>query len=70
MHAIARWNVLRQSLLFRAGDSPPPGCWDKDLGAAELVLGMHRRGQTGRPPIDRVVGRLQYEWERRTDRRW
>jgi len=41
-----------------------------DLGVAELILDMHLRGQTGRPPIDRIVGRLQHEWERRTGRRW
>ena len=36
-----------------------------DTGIAELILDMHLRGPSGRPPIDRVAGRLTYELERR-----
>ena len=43
---------------------------DSDLSIAELILDMHLRGASGRPPIDRVVGRLQHEWERRTGHNW
>lgn len=41
---------------------------DGELG--ELILDMHLRGADGRPPIDRVHGRLVYEWERRTGAEW
>lgn len=43
---------------------------DSDLGIAELILDMHLRGQRGRPSIDKILGRLQHEWERRTDEGW
>lgn len=43
---------------------------DADLGITELLLDMHLRGQSGRPSIKRIRGRLQNEWERRTGRRW
>ncbi len=35
-----------------------------DIGIAELILDMHLRGPSGRPPIDKVAGRLTYELER------
>lgn len=41
---------------------------DGDMGIAELILDMHLRGPSGRPPIDRIAGRLAYELERRTTR--
>jgi len=41
----------------------------QDLGIGELVLDMHLR-QSGRPPIDRILGRLKSEWERRADQEW
>jgi len=43
---------------------------DQDTKIAELVLDMHLRGVSGRPPIDKIVGRLIWEWERRTDEEW
>jgi serine/threonine protein kinase len=43
---------------------------DPDVGVAELVLDMHLRGPYGRPPIDKLAGRLVFEWERRTDEQW
>jgi serine/threonine protein kinase len=43
---------------------------NSDLGIAELILDMHLRGQRGRPPISKILGRLQHEWERHTDERW
>jgi serine/threonine-protein kinase len=36
-----------------------------DTGIAELILDMHLRGPSGRPPIDKVAGRLTHELERR-----
>jgi serine/threonine protein kinase len=36
-----------------------------DERIAELILDMHLRGASGRPPIDKVAGRLTYELERR-----
>jgi serine/threonine-protein kinase len=43
---------------------------ESDIAIGELILDMHLRGPSGRPAIDRVVGCLQHEWERRTGRRW
>lgn len=37
---------------------------------AELILDMHLRGHSGRPPIEKIVGRLTHEWERRTEQEW
>jgi len=42
----------------------------EDVGVAELVLDMHLRGVSGRPPIDKIAGRLMVEWERRTGEDW
>lgn len=42
----------------------------EDVGVAELVLDMHLRGASGRPPIDKIAGRLMVEWERRTGEDW
>ena len=41
-----------------------------DLPVAELILDMFLRSPRGRPQIERVAGRLQSEWERRTDSEW
>jgi serine/threonine protein kinase len=42
---------------------------DHDSAIAELVLDMHLR-PSGRPSIDRIVGRLKSEWERRAEQDW
>jgi eukaryotic-like serine/threonine-protein kinase len=42
----------------------------EDVGVAEMVLDMHLRGPSGRPAIEKVVGRLEREWEMRTDEDW
>ncbi len=42
----------------------------EDLGIAELVLDMFSRSPSSRPAIDKIVGCLSVEWERRTDSRW
>ena len=42
----------------------------EDEGIGELVLDMHLRGASGRPAIDRVAGRLETEWEKRTGQDW
>lgn len=38
---------------------------EEDESLAELLLDMHLRGQTGRPSIEKVRGRLEWEYERR-----
>jgi serine/threonine protein kinase len=43
---------------------------NEDVGVAEMVLDMHLRGPSGRPAIEKVAGRLQWEWERRTEQDW
>jgi eukaryotic-like serine/threonine-protein kinase len=42
----------------------------EDIGIAELVLEMHLRGASHRPAIEKIAGRLMWEWERRTDEEW
>jgi len=37
-----------------------------DLGVAEIILDMHLRGPSGRPPIEKIARRLAAELERRT----
>jgi len=41
-----------------------------DEAIAELLLDMHLRGQTGRPSMKQVRGRLEFEYERRFDSSW
>jgi serine/threonine protein kinase len=41
-----------------------------DTGIADYVLDMHLRSPSGRPPIDKVVGRLVWTWERLTGEVW
>lgn len=41
-----------------------------DDGIAEMILDMHLRGQSGRPSIEKVRGRLEWEYESRYDAAW
>jgi eukaryotic-like serine/threonine-protein kinase len=41
---------------------------DEDI--AEMILDMHLRGQSGRPSIEKVRGRLEWEYESRYDSSW
>ena len=41
-----------------------------DEGIAELILDMHLRGATGRPTIDKIAGRLAWEYEQRFGLNW
>ncbi len=41
-----------------------------DEGIGELVLDMHLRGAKGRPPIEKVRGRLAWQYERLTGDEW
>ena len=41
---------------------------DEDI--AGLILDMHRRGASGRPPIERVKGILEHEYEERYGNSW
>ncbi len=43
---------------------------DEDEGIAEMILDMHLRGQSGRPSIEKVRGRLEWEYESRYDSSW
>ena len=43
---------------------------DSGLGVAELILDMHLRGPSGRPAIDKLAGRLVFEWESLTEEQW
>jgi serine/threonine-protein kinase len=43
---------------------------EEDQGLGELVLDMHLRGAEGRPAIDKLRGRLIWEYERRADEAW
>lgn len=42
----------------------------EDAGIAELVLDMHLQSPRSRPQISKIVGRLVWEWERRTGTDW
>jgi serine/threonine protein kinase len=42
----------------------------EDESIAELILDMHRRGQSGRPSIERVKGILEHEYEQRFGNNW
>ena len=41
---------------------------DEDI--AKMILDMHLRGQSGRPSIEKVRGRLEWEYESRYDSSW
>lgn len=43
---------------------------NEDDGLAELILDMHLRGHSGRPAIDKVRGRLEWEYESRYGTSW
>ena len=42
----------------------------QDEKLAELLLDMHLRGVTGRPPIERIRGRLEVEYEKAYETTW
>lgn len=41
-----------------------------DSDIAGIVLDMHLRSARGRPPIDKIFGRLQWEYEQRVGKPW
>jgi hypothetical protein len=41
-----------------------------DETIASLMLDMHLRGASGRPGIEKVLGNLAWEYERRFDASW
>ena len=42
----------------------------EDEGIGALVLDMFLRGASGRPSIQKILGNLEWEYERRYDTEW